>query len=120
MILIKQAPELEPDDAEVRFFVFAKVDADEMKGGIRASSYWIRLHIELLWLPEACRNQGIGKLVVETAENSARQNHCEKALLQTTSWQAKPFYEKNGYKLLATLEHRPKGHATHYLNKTLF
>lgn len=113
-------PELEPNEAEVRFFVFAKDDADEVKGGIRASCYWNTLHIELLWLSEACRGQGTGKQLIEAAENFARQNHCEKAFVETTSWQAKPFYEKNGYNLLATLEDRPKGHATHYLSKTLF
>lgn len=113
-------PELETNEAEVRFFVFAKDDNQKIMGGIRATCYWNTLHIELLWLSEACRGQGTGNQLIEAAENFARQNHCEKALVETTSWQAKPFYKKNGYTLLATLADRPKGHATHYLSKTLF
>lgn len=112
-------PELETNEAEVRFFVFAKDDNQKILGGIRATCYWNTLHIELLWLSEACRGQGTGNQLIEAAENFARQNHCEKALVETTSWQAKPFYEKNGYSLLATLEDRPKEYATHYLSKTL-
>ncbi|AKQ43094.2 hypothetical protein CP97_02650 [Aurantiacibacter atlanticus] len=40
-------------------------------------------------------------------------------MVETTSWQAKPFYEKNGYRLIATLNNRPKGHSSHYLTKLL-
>ena len=53
------------------------------------------------------------------AEDYARAQNCEKAFVETTSWQAKPFYEKQGYALMATLPDRPKGHASHYLAKSL-
>src|SRR4051794_27507681 len=44
-------PALEPIEAEVRFFVFARGDDGAVVGGIRAACYWNTLHIELLWLP---------------------------------------------------------------------
>jgi predicted N-acetyltransferase YhbS len=62
---------------------------------------------------------GIGRQIIESAEAFAVANDCEKALVETTSWQARPFYERNGYELLATLDGRPRGHASHYLAKTL-
>ncbi|MEO9912603.1 GNAT family N-acetyltransferase [Parasphingorhabdus sp.] len=112
-------PDLESVDDEVRFFVLARTGTGSVVGGIRASCYWNTLHIELLWLSEECRGTGIGKQLLDSAENYAAEHHCEKALVETTSWQAKPFYEKNGYQLLATLPDRPKGHASHYLAKNL-
>ena len=111
--------ELEPVDAEKRFFVMARDDDGALQGGIRASCYWNTLHIELLWLSTHSRGSGIGRRLMGKAEAFARENDCEIALVETTSWQAKPFYEKNGYRLLATLDGRPKGHSTHYLSKSL-
>ena len=114
-----EVPDLEPNEDEVKFFVFAKDDAGVVVGGIRAICFWNTLHIELLWLSKECRGTGIGKRLIDVAESYAVEQKCEKALVETTSWQAKPFYEKNGYEHIATLTDRPKGHASHYLTKSL-
>ena len=112
-------PDLEPNEAEVRFHVLA-TDADgALLGGLRGTCYWNTLHIELLWLAEEARGLGAGKRIVAEAERFAREHGCEKALVETTSWQARPFYEKAGYEHIATLPDRPKGHASHYLAKSL-
>lgn len=112
-----EVPNLEPNEAEVKLFVFARNESDTVVGGIRAICFWNTLHIELLWLSEECRGTGIGKQMMDSAEVFAIQNGCEKAFVETTSWQAKPFYEKSGYEHIATLSDRPKGHASHYLTK---
>jgi ribosomal protein S18 acetylase RimI-like enzyme len=111
--------DLEPVEAEKRFHVMARDDDGALQGGIRATCYWNTLHIELLWLSPDARGSGIGRELIEKAERFARENKCENALVETTSWQAKPFYEKNGYRHMATLKNRPKGHSTHYLSKAL-
>ncbi len=112
-------PDLEPNEAEVRFHVIAKDDDGDIIGGLRGACYWNTLHIELLWLADSARGGGIGRQIIKESETFALAHGCEKALVETTSWQAKPFYEKNGYTLMATLEGRPKGHASHYLSKDL-
>ena len=112
-------PDLEPNEAEVRFHVIATDDTGEVIGGLRGACYWNTLHIELLWLADSARGGGFGRQIIEEAEAFAIAQGCEKAFVETTSWQARPFYEKNGYVLMATLEGRPKGHASHYLTKTL-
>lgn len=112
-------PDLEPIEKEVKFFVFAKDEAEDTVGGIRATCFWNTMHIELLWLSENCRGKGFGKKLIEAAEDFAKKNDCEKVFVETTSWQAKPFYEKAGYQHIATLNDRPKGHASHYLTKSL-
>lgn len=115
----KVIPDLEPNEAEVKFSVFARNDLNEVIGGVRCICYWNTLHIELLWLSEACRGQGIGNKLVKQAELFAIENGFGKAFVETTSWQAKPFYEKAGYEHVATLPDRPKGYSSHYLTKTL-
>ena len=112
-------PDLEPNEAEVRFHAVATDDDGELVGGLRGACYWNTLHIELLWLSERARGTGAGTQVIAAAEQFARDNGCGLALVETTSWQARPFYEKLGYRLMATLEGRPIGHATHYLRKDL-
>ena len=111
--------DLEPAEEEKRFHVMARDDEGSLQGGIRATCYWNTLHIELLWISETARGSGIGRKLIQKAEAFARDNGCENALVETTSWQARPFYEKNGYNHMATLSNRPKGHSSHYLNKVL-
>nr|WP_262899393.1 GNAT family N-acetyltransferase [Flammeovirga yaeyamensis] len=114
-----KVPDLEPIEKEVKFFVFVRNDDQEVIGGIRAICFWNTLHIELLWLSEECRGKGVGKELIDSAEKFAVEHGCEKAFVETTSWQAKPFYEKMGYHHIATINDRPKGHASHYLTKDL-
>lgn len=111
--------DLEPSEEEKRFHVMARDGEGSLQGGIRATCYWNTLHIELLWISETARGSGIGRKLIQKAEAFARDNGCENALVETTSWQARPFYEKNGYNHMATLPNRPKGHSSHYLTKVL-
>lgn len=112
-------PDLEPNEAEVRFFVVATNDDGQLVGGLRGACYWNTLHIELLWLSDDARGSGTGAKIMAAAEGFARKQGCGNAMVETTSWQARPFYERQGYTLMATLPDRPKGHATHYLSKAL-
>ena len=112
-------PDLEPISAEVRFFVFLRDDAYAVIGGLRGACYWNALHVELLWLSEAARGAGVGRELIARAEAFAREQGCELALVQTTGWQARPFYEKCGYACFGTVDNMPRGSATHYLRKAL-
>lgn len=111
--------DLEPNEEEVRFHLVASSDDGQLSGGLRGTCYWNTLHIELLWIAEESRRSGLGGQLILRAEAFALEHGCELALVETTSWQARPFYEKNGYELIATLQGRPKGHASHYLRKSL-
>lgn len=114
-----KVPDLESIEEEVKVFVFVRNENQNIIGGIRATCFWNTLHIELLWLSEESRGKGVGKKLMKSAEDFAKQNNCEKVFVETTSWQAKPFYEKAGYNLIASIKDRPKGHTSHYLTKQL-
>ena len=104
---------------ELRFAVFAR-DADgHVVGGIRAAAFWGYLCIELLWLAERARGRGVGRRLMHRAERFAAGNGFKYARVETTSFQARPFYEKLGYELFGVLEDFPLGHTSYYLRKPL-
>jgi len=115
----QQVPALESEKAAQKLSVFARDENNEITGGLRAVCFWNTLHVELLWVAESFRSRGIGGHLLSKAESFALDNGYELALLESTSWQARIFYEKQGYKLMGTLPDYPKGHATHFLVKTL-
>ncbi len=111
--------ELEPEEPETKFSIFARDNKNQIIGGLRASCFWNALHVELLWISEKHRKEGIGSKLMQEAETFAVEHGYELSLLESASWQAKSFYEKLGYSLMATLSDYPKGHATHFLTKRL-
>jgi GNAT superfamily N-acetyltransferase len=78
---------------------------------------WLDLHI--LWVAEPFRRQGYGAKLLRSAEDEARTQGCHSAFLTTFSFQAKPFYEKFGYEVVADIPDYPKGHSFHVLKKSL-
>ena len=73
-------PDLEPLEAEVKFFVFARNEDSKVIGGVRATCFWNTLHIELLWLSAAYRGKGIGKQLIDSTESFAKEQKCEKGI----------------------------------------
>ena len=47
-----------------------------------------------------CRKGGVGKMILQEAEAYARSKNCTEVLLTTFAFQARPFYEKNGYRVV--------------------
>lgn len=106
----------EPD---TRFAVFARNAAGEVCGGIRANAFWHYCIIELLWLAESARGQGVGSELLAGAEAFAREKGFGAVRVETLDFQAKPFYEKHGYTVYGELADHPKGHTTYCLVKKL-
>ncbi len=77
------------------------------------------LHIGLLWVSAARRGQGLGRSLLLAAEAEARARGCGHALVATFDFQARPFYERQGYRLFATLDGYPNGHQSFYLRREL-
>lgn len=109
-----------PEVAEdLKFAVFARNADGKIVGGIRAKAFWGYLCIELLWLDEAARGRGIGARLMLDAEAFALQHGFTRSRVETTSFQAKPFYEKLGYEVYGVLDDCPEGHTSYYLKKQL-
>ena len=79
---------------------------------------WTWLHVSLLWVAEERRHSGLGSRLLCDLEAAAAERGCRHAHLDTFSYQARPFYERHGYTLFATLDDYPPGHQRFFLRKT--
>ena len=66
-------------------------------GGATGGVYYDRLMIDLLWIAEGHRGNGLGSRILTEMETRARSIGACKAIVDTLSFQAAPFYEKLGY-----------------------
>src|SRR5713226_3041935 len=89
---------------------FLKDDSGQVRGGILGYGWGGWLHITYLWVSEALRGQGFGKRLLAAAEEHAVKNGCRRSLLETFSFQARPFYERFGYEVAGQIDDRPDGY----------
>ena len=95
-------------------------DADgNVIAGLLGGTYWSWMYIDILWVREDYRRQGIGSRLVEAAEQEARSRGCHHVHLDTMSWQAPAFYQKHGYELLGVLPDMPNGNQKYLMIKAL-
>jgi len=99
--------------------VFARDPSGALVGGVQGTTNWNWLHVALFWIAADRRQRGLGSRLLGAIEDAARQRGCANAHLDTFSYQARPFYERHGYTLFATLEDYPPGHQRFFLRKTL-
>jgi GNAT superfamily N-acetyltransferase len=99
--------------------VFDRLVDGEIVAGLTGKTYWNYLDIAFLWVADSYRNQGRATAILRAAEEEAVQRGCQHALLDTFSFQARGFYEKQGYIEFGTLDHFTGEHTRHYLRKAL-
>jgi len=88
-------------------------------GGLLGETGHGWLFVMVLWVADAYRGQGIGSALLAQAEREARRRKCIGVYLDTYSFQARPFYERLGYRLFGTLPDCPPGSTKYYLYKRL-
>ena len=104
------------DQIEDELVVFKVTDRD---GTIIAGcnlfiDCWRVAELDILWVEETYRKQGIGSALIREAERAAREKGCHFMTLGTFDFQARPLYEKFGFSVCGIIEDCPaKGH-THY------
>ena len=101
----------------VHFFV--KSGRGETRGGVIGGIWGGWLHIGYLWVDEAMRGHDWGTRLMDHAETYARELRCHSVMLDTHSFQARPFYEARGYEVFGTLDDYPEGHKKFFLRKKL-
>ncbi len=89
-------------------------------GGLFGDISWGWLHVDVLWVDEAYRQNGIGNALMDRAEAEARAMGVLNSYIETTDFQALGFYEKRGYIVFAQLENQPPGHVCYYMKKSKF
>ncbi|HYZ41261.1 MAG TPA: GNAT family N-acetyltransferase [Stellaceae bacterium] len=95
-------PKFEP------FSVLALCD-DAVVGGVIGQVFWKWLYAKLVWVEKPFRGTGIGKAVMQKAEERARELGLTGIYLWTQSWQAPDFYRKLGFESFVVFENFPRG-----------
>ena len=103
-------------------FSFALYDNDKLVGGLTAKMRLGEFYIILLAVLEKYRGQGLGKRLMLTAEEKAKELNCRHMLLTTYSYQGPDFYPTVGFEELARISDFPsqdvdKVYFIKYLNK---
>lgn len=107
-----------PDDNYRPLTIFLREDR-RLVGGLLGETYWGWLHIDILWIEDGYRGQGYGEQLLAAAEAEALRRGCARIHLDTLSFQALPFYERNGYTIFGALPDHPLRHTRYFLQKRL-
>lgn len=92
----------------------------KLVAGLHGSTQWGWLFVKWLWVSRDCRTKGMGKTILKDAEDEARARGCRGVWLDTFSFQAPGFYEKQGYTRFGEIPEYPKApHARFFYRKTL-
>ena len=94
-------------------------ESGETIGGLAASTYWDWLDVDNFYIPEELRGQGIGVRLLKQAEEIAVDRGCKRAFLTTFEFQARVFYEKQGYYVTGKLEDYPPKSTYYWMRKEL-
>ena len=99
------------------------VSVRDAKGATRAG-FWVEVYYESAflrwaWVDPKLHRRGIGRALMQAAENEARARGAVNLWLDTFSFQARPFYEKLGFEVFGTLTMGRPGVERYFLTKTL-
>ncbi|MEO4052484.1 GNAT family N-acetyltransferase [Solibacillus sp. CAU 1738] len=99
--------------------LFLKDDNDDVRGGILAEVCWNWLEIQVLIIDEEIRKSGYGTKLLVEIEKIALEKECDFIKVDTLSFQALGFYEKNGYKVFGSIDNVGRDYEHYYLKKDL-
>ena len=108
-----------PNDFRPLAIFLSDPETGETLGGLWGWTSFSFLHIDLLYLPESLRGTGLGRRMMNQAEEEAVQRGCHGVWLDTFSFQARGFYERLGYTVFGSIEDYPPGQSRFFLRKTL-
>jgi GNAT superfamily N-acetyltransferase len=94
-------------------------DQGQVIGGLWGRTAYDWLFVELLFVPEALRGQGVGTELMRRAEAEAVARGCHSAWLDTFEFQARGFYERLGYRCFAELPDYPAGSSRYFMTRAL-
>lgn len=88
-------------------------------GGLLGHTSFGLFFLDLFYLPEELRGNGLGSRIIALAENEARRRGCTAAFVYTVTFQAPGFYERHGYRRFGEIACPPDGATRIFLSKRL-
>ena len=112
-----------PAEQDVLFDILDKKITDDngniIAGCVVRMYCWNVTYVDTLWVDETYRGKGLGAKLLEEVEKTAKEKGCYLIHLDTFDFQAKEFYEKQGYEVFGVLDNCPTEHCRCYLKKNL-
>lgn len=99
--------------------LFLKDDQGNVRGGIISEICWNWLEIHTLMVDEEIRKSGYGTKLLAEVEKIALHRSCDFIKVDTLSFQALDFYEKNGYRIFGSIDNVGRDFKHYYLKKEL-
>jgi GNAT superfamily N-acetyltransferase len=99
--------------------VFARNESGNVVGGLSGRTWGECCEILVLWVEEASRGEGIGRTLIQKAEEEAARRGCHTVFLVSFSFQAPEFYERLGYEKKYAIEGMPDGICKIYMLRRL-
>jgi GNAT superfamily N-acetyltransferase len=97
--------------------LFVRDDSNVIYGGVLVNCWGKWAHIDFLWVSEVVRHKGFGSKLLEMAHERARAIGCIGAYLETFTFQARPFYERFGYRVVGEVKDFPPGQSYFFMVK---
>ncbi|MCP4323328.1 MAG: GNAT family N-acetyltransferase [Alteromonadales bacterium] len=107
------------DGVERKKIAFYSIENGVKKAGVTAEIFGSWLLINFLWVDKSLRSKRVGSDLMAKLETYAIEQGCHSSMVDTFSFQAKPFYEKLGYKCQMSLDNYPVNHSRYYFTKQL-
>jgi ribosomal protein S18 acetylase RimI-like enzyme len=89
----------------------------DVMAGIAAYSRDDCLHIDMLWVDPGLRGRGIGRCLVEMAEDVAMERGCRRVRVGVSA--GVEFFHRLGYAVTGKLQQFPQGNTFYWLSKDL-
>ena len=90
-----------------------------LSAGLLGATGWAWLNIDILFVEPSERKSGLGRELVQRAIEIARARGCIGAMLDTFDFQARGFYEKQGFSVFGELANMPPGHSRYWMQRRI-
>lgn len=98
---------------------FVMKDGAKTIGACFCNTFSNCLYVDVMWLDDAYRGRGYGKLMISHAEKAGKENGCVFAHTCTFNYQSPEFYKACGYEVFAELKDYPDDVVQYFLKKKL-
>jgi GNAT superfamily N-acetyltransferase len=94
-------------------------ESGRIVAGICGNTWGGVCEIRQFWVDAPQRGHGLGTRLLGATEREAHRRGCTQIVLMTFSFQARAFYERNGFAVVVTIDDHPRGHRNHLMRKRL-
>lgn len=100
-----------PEYVKERFKWLGFDDHNDVKAVLTADIVWDWMYVDELWVSPTLRGAGMGRQLMQLAEEFAVSREISGIWLWTQSWQAEGFYRHLGYSQFTHFDNFPKDHS---------